>query len=202
MTLKIINHNLRSGDWIKIEDAVGVTELNDLNFKVNLVDDDNVTIDLAPTITVGYLGGGTIRLVSKIDILTKQFNFYVSQGLQAYISKVDFYVENTGSGEDTDEGEITIDSFPSTSTLSLRDAAIGTDTILGTDTVLETIPFPTIPLEAQMDRFWHGVYLQAQGETIQLRIFWDDDQMRDVAIPFKDFQLHGMIFYASPTNQV
>ncbi|MCH7641300.1 hypothetical protein IID22_03830, partial [Patescibacteria group bacterium] len=210
LTLKIINHNLRSGDWIQVEGAEGVTELNGLNFQVLLKNSDEVEIVQPPVITGTYKGGGTIRLISKIDILTKQFNFYISQGLQAYISKVDFYVEKTGSGADGAKGEITIDTYPSSSTLSLRDAGIGSGTILG-NSILETISFPTIPLEDQMERFWHSVYFQAQGETIQLRIFWSDDQMRGpivdgkqetTLIPFLDFQLHGMIFFASPINQV
>jgi len=201
VTIDCIDHNLRSGDWIHIEDCTGITELNDNNYKINYVDADSFTIDLAPAVTGTYTGAGTISLVSNIDVLTKEFNFYKSSGSNTYISKADFYISTTGSGETDDVGEITIDAYPSSSKLSLRDDSIATGTILGSS-ILETYPYTDKPIEAEQERFWHAVYLQSEGEGVQLRIYWSDDQMSDDNIPFQDFQLHGMLFHAMSTYEL
>lgn len=196
ITITALNHNLKPGDWIRIEDAQGITELNGNNYKVEVIDSDNITIDLAPVVTGTYSGGGTIALVSVIDVLTKRYSFYVGGGRNLYISKVDFYVDRTA-----DDGEITIDAYPSASTMSTRDYGLATGSILGTE-ILETTPFDENPLESEQVRFWHAVYFQAAGESVQLRIYWSDEQMADENIPVKDFQMHGMLFHAMPTQEL
>jgi hypothetical protein len=196
VTLKIYNHNLISGSWITISDCEGITELNDNNYKVKFIDADTVTIDNAPTVTGTYAGAGTCSLLSRIDIKTKEFNFYSSRGSNTNIAKIDFYVDNTHN-----EGELTVDAIPSSSGISLRDDGFGTDTTLGFS-ILETTPYDTVSLESAQKRFWHAVYFQAQGETIQIRIYWSDNQMSTANVPLKDFQLNGLLFHTSQTQEL
>jgi len=194
VTITAINHNFQSGDWIFIRGCKGITELNDQNFKVNVLTTDTFTIDLAPEVTGTYTGEGTITRVSQIDIKTKRFNFYTGAGIQSSINKADFFVDKV------DDSEITVDYIPSASGISLRDDGLATGAILGTS-VLELSPFSLRPMEASQKRFWHGVYTQAQGENIQLRLYWNDDQMRDVNITSEGFTLHAILFHASPIEE-
>lgn len=195
VTITSINHNLSSGDWVWIVLAEGITELNDNNYKVNVTSasTDTFTIDSPPAVTGTYTGNGVMLLVSKIDIKTKQFNFYVNRGVNTYMPKADFYVGKT------EDGEITIDYFASSSNIQLAEAGLATGARLGSD-LLETTAYTT--LEGTQDRFWHAVYLQAQGECIQLRIYWDDEQMQDNAIPFTGLEIHGILFHAVPTQEL
>lgn len=188
-----IDHNLSSGDFIRIKNAEGITNLNDRSFEVRYVSDDEVALDFAPGLTGTYAGGGNIELVSKVDIYTKRFNFYTQEGMNTNIEKTDFLIDKV------DSGELTIDYLVSSSELSMRDAGIATGSMLGTS---ELIMDAFTTLEESQKRFWHAVYLQAQGESIQLRIYWTDDQMRDNIIPFLGFELHGIIFHASPTQEL
>jgi hypothetical protein len=194
VTITAINHNLLPDDFVLIENLQGIILPIKGIYAVDSVIDVNTFTIIAPDIAGTYLGGGTIARVSRIDILTKQYNFYVAQGRNCYVSKVDFYVDRTA------DGQITIDFFPSSSNLSLVEEGTVTGAIVGTS-VLDTSAYVSIPLEAQQDRLWHPVYLQAEGECIQLRIYLSDTQMVQSDVIFSDFQMHAMTFYAQPTSQ-
>jgi len=197
VTITSYNHNLSTGDWIQIENATGITELNGNIYKIKRVigaDAANTfTIDNAPVVTGTYSGSGTIRLVSMIDIRTKRFNFYSGNGLNTNIQKTDFLVDKV------DGGEITIDYLTGASQVSLRDAGVDTGAILGSG-MLETSSFNAF--EESQARFWHAVYLQAQGESIQLRIYWSDSQMAKPNISQRWLEIHGILFHASPTQDL
>ena len=198
VNLTIIDHNLSVGDYIIIEFAQGIAgNINNFIFPIFSVIDTN-TVRINPASFTGtYTGGGVVGRVSMIDILTKQYNPYISQGRDVYIAKVDFGVEAT------EAGEITVDYFPSSTELSMLNAggSTGTDMIMGTG-VLETAPYATVPLEQQQTRLWHPVYLQTQGECIQMRLYLSDAEMRSLPIAFADFQLSGMILYCQPTGRL
>jgi hypothetical protein len=70
---------------------------------------------------------------------------------------------------------------------------------MGTN-ILSTAPFANIPLEADQERLWHSVFFQGEGEFIQLRIYFSDEQMVDQDAVFADFELHGLILHAIATR--
>jgi len=150
---------------------------------------DNDTFDLLST----YAGGGVISRVSQIRIKTKQYNFYLQQGRNAFVQRVDFNVDRT------DSGKILVDYFVSTAGNFLVEDGQATGMLLGTS-VLQTSPYPSIPFEATASRLWHQIYLQADGECIQLYLYLDDALMRDNGVRTADFQLHAMVLHAMPTS--
>lgn len=191
--LYIRDHNLRAGDYILIENAQGSGTISSLNGNIFLVSsvtsEHEIVIQVPGGITGNYVGGGTVARVSIIDMRTKQFNFYQQEGRNAYVSKVDFLVDST------ENGEIAVDYFVSTSLLSMTHESLVTGSLLGSG-VLETFPYANIPFEAQQTRVWHPVYLQADGECVQLHLYLNDEQIVDPDIALSDFQLHAMTFYA------
>lgn len=186
-----INHNFEPGDFIKIENCVGITTLNGLIFKV--IDRDQNTITINATISGTYLGAGTITRVTPVDFKTKQFNFYAQQGRNAYISKVDFLVDRT------DAGQCTVDFLISSSDQDMLSQSSSTGALIGTS-ILETSPYTLVPYEAQQSQLWHPVYFLADGEYIQLHFYLSDTQATNVNIVESDFQLHALIFSAVPTT--
>lgn len=209
ITITAIDHNFQEGDFIYLQGIVdtagNMTLLNNKIFKVI----ENVTYPIGPdtfsfvysdtlgSIIAGtYRGGGLISRVSNITIRTKQYNFYAKQARNAAITKIDFMVDKTG------EGEIDVNYFVSTTQDNLladsQSAPLGTGSIVGTGT-LETFAFTSVPFEATATRVWHPVYIQADGEVIQLELSMNDIQMIDVGIREMDFQLHAICFYAQPT---
>ncbi len=202
MTITSINHNLEAvpdidtpiqGDYVLLNNIVGITNANGIIYPVVNVIDANTFTVFNTNATGTYLGGGTIQRVSNVNIVTKQYNFYVDQGRNAMINKVDFLVDKTVSGQ------ITVDYQVSSSNDLLLQDFPATGALLGTG-VLETSPYQSITLEATQDRLWHPVYLWAEGECIQLNMYMNDNQMRNIDISGSGFVLNAMTFYAQPTS--
>ncbi len=185
VTLVVMNHNLLAGDFVELLNLNGLTGPFLPIYQVDNVIDANTFTIVAPDIadaTGTYTGGGTIARVSRIDIKTKQYNFYLKQGRNFQVNKIDFFVDRT------DDGACTIDIYPSTANYVVDSR------------VLTTAPYDLIPFEQEQDQLWHPIYPLAQGELIQLRIYLNDDQMVDYDVTGSDFQLHAVTFYASPTS--
>lgn len=203
LTITSIDHNLREvQDYVYLQGITGtLSTLNGLIFQVipivdsmGAIDPDNFNIYTDAMGT--YTGGGTLARVSNIQLQTKQYNFYMDKGRNAYVSKIDFLVDATFAGQ------IQVDYYVSTSANSmLADSApiSGSGSLLGTG-ILETFPYPTVPFEENASQLWHPCYIQADGEFIQLNISMTPDQMMNVNVMISDFQLHSMIFYATPTS--
>lgn len=200
--ITIIDHTLTSlsystvdntGDYICIENAQGITGLNDKIFAVTFITINTVYID--GTFTGTYTGGGTATRVSIINILSKQWNPYVGQGRDFHLAKIDFAVERT------ENGEITVDYLPNDSEVSMINSGVYTDAIMGNN-VLTTAPYDPViyPFERFQRRLWHSVYFQTTGECIQIAMQMQHGQMIVPAISWSDFQLEGLVLNTRPTS--
>jgi hypothetical protein len=201
----VINHNLTNGSYIYIENCVGTDMLffNDAIYQVDVIDINTFRLQTYNPATnafdyvvysgiFAYQGGGTIRLVSVIDIMTKQYNLYLDKGRNASIAKVDFLV-------DSDDGEMTVYTYPSYGIQNLVSSGEISGSLLGTS-VLELTPYPSVPLEASQEMFWHPIYMQAEGESVQLQITIQPGQLTIPLNAFSDFQLNAFTIYAMPTT--
>lgn len=189
-----INHNLDVGDYVKIENSQGVSGLNNKIFQVVNIQVNSFGLDISGNVVTGvYTGGGTITRVTPIDFKTKQYNFYSDDGRDAYIPKVDFFVDRTTSGE------CTVDFYVSSSDQGMIQQASLTGSIVGTS-VLETKPYALAGFERQQERLWHPVYFHAEGETVQFRFYLSDSQSKNPDISESEFELHAMVINASPTS--
>lgn len=186
ITLTVIDHNFESQDYIRILDLSGITGFTEGIYQIDSIVSINTITVIIPALGGTYEGGGSITRVSQIDILTKQWNPYIAKGFSFYLPYIDFCVRRTALSE------ITVDYFSSGSYLSMVGEAMATGMNLGTN-VLETRAYATVPFEATQDRLWHRVYFQTDGQFIQLRLYWDDTQMRNTAISLADFTLEGLI---------
>jgi len=192
--------NILNGDYIYIQDVYDATLGNTINstiYQVSNVTGNTFTITQAAGATPfagAYTGGGLISLISQIDILTKQYNLYQKQARNIYLERVDFLVDKTFSGQ------ITIDQYISTTQLSLLEASAATGTQI-CNGILETSPYPDVPLEAYQAQLWHPIYMQSEGQYVQLHIYLTPAQMLDLSVFEQDFQMHAMMLYAMPTTQ-
>ena len=217
---RVMDHNLSPGDWVRIENCLSIDlgppivvtemECNDKHYKVDVTTQNEFSLEglqFNPDLTLPYSGNGVVILLSRAEILSKRFNFYTQQGVNTNIEKTDFLVDkNFTSYEDpvTHEqvivpGELTVDYLTGSSWLSLRDEGVASGAILG-NAILEMNPYTD--MENVQKRFWHAVYLQAQGESVQLKLYWKDEQMTDTRIPTLDFTIGGILFHASPTQEL
>lgn len=193
-TITAVNHNLYPGNLIKIEDLTLTLPFafrNVVYEVITVVDANTFTIDT--TTNPVYTGNAYYRYISPIYIKSKQWNPYMQQARDVYVSKIDFGVEATVYGA------ITIDYYVSSQVDSTLYNAAATGMLLGTGS-LSTAPYPSIPKEANATRLWHPVYFQNEGECIQIEIGYSEDQLDDIDIVDSDFSLEGIVLHCTPTT--
>lgn len=217
--LTIIDHNLRDEEYVYISGAVYSDASDGLNNQIfqviAVIDKDNIEIGPVAPFTGTYIGGGLIARVSNIVIRTKQYNFYADKGRNAYVSKIDFMVDNNSIIDSTDTivsgSQLQVNFFASTNVQNLLNYAQTSGTILGTGT-LDAYAYESIPFERTASRLWHPVYFQVEGEVVQFELTMNNEQMTTV-IPIVDggitsysgpalvdFQMHAIVIFAQPTS--
>ena len=222
VTITTVNHNLANNSYVFIQgvqdDDIIAAAVNNLVFKVNNTTSSSVfTIILDSEPTGTYTGGGIVTLVTPPEILTKEYNFFLDKAANMAVNQIDFYVDNSSDNQVDDDGvlingggQMTVTYFLSSSTYDIAANAIQDGGMLGTS-ILETVPYDLIPMERYQARFWHTLYPNFLGETIQLKFYLTDAQIRtgftDATNPipypaFQSFQLNAMIFYAQAVNPI
>ena len=184
-------------EYVKIENTNTNLDGNIFYVSTAAMTASTITLNL-PTGFVyggGYLGGGTIRRVSYIDILTKRFNPYAKDGKNVYVAKLDFAVGKTTSGQ------ITVDYYPSSTQISMITDGTAGGSIWGNN-ILETSPYALVPLEAVSDMLWHPLYLQTDGQFIQLNLYLSDTQMRTPAIVESGLEIEGFVLYTTQISRL
>ena len=204
ITMTVINHNLQSGsnptlgDYILVENSTGLANFNGKIYQVQSAPTLNtITVQnsIVNPISGTYTGGGTLARVSNIQITSKQWNPYVEKDRNVYLAKIDFAVQKT------DSGQITVDYYPSSTSLSLIQDGTANNSIMGNN-ILETSPYsPALaPLEQLQDRLWHPIYFQGEGECIQISMYFSNAQMVNSNISLEDFELEAITLFTQPTS--
>lgn len=199
VTMTVINHNITpTSPWIYINNIQSVggnfTTLNGTIQSAVYVDENTIQVPLIGAADT-YTGGGTLELVSTLEIYTKQYNFFSESARRCFIAYTDFYVDRTATGS------IIVEYLSSTSLLPIAEQAFISDSLLGTN-ILETSPYILKPYEASQAQFWHRIYFQQDGENIQLHLYNSVSQMMDGTARNNGFVLNAMIFYAQPTAPI
>jgi hypothetical protein len=202
--LTIINHNLVDGDYVVINGAQGITLFQEagediVTFKIRVVDSDTIGIDVSSDPQFGwtgtYTGGGTIGRISNLDITSKQWNPGTPVGIQFNFPFLDILLDRTK------EGEVSINTYLDFNEDSSIEEEAEPDAILGSS-VVRTRPEDDQDYQETQKRIWHRYFLDSIAETLQIKIFLNNDQMRDLSISQSDFQLNGIIIYASPHGRI
>lgn len=186
-TISVTNHNLTTQNWVLLENIQGTGTLTNLNGKIGPI--INVGATSITVVILGggsgtYTGGGTLALVPQIELLTKQYNFFVQEGTNFSVNKIDMLVDRT------DNGQVTVNTYPNSGDFNTQAL------------ILETSPYdPAIsPYEQFQDTLWHSLYPDANGSFLQFQIIWTPNQMSDPDISLEPFTLHAMLFYADKTS--
>ena len=196
VTLTIVDHNFVCGEYISIENTNGITLPIGGSYPVRAVDYTNNTVTVYATDIVGvYTGGGTSARVSNYDVRTKPLNPYIKEGSRVDVSKVDFCVLNVP------DGKAMVKYYPSSSTVEMVETGAISGTLLGTS-VLTLGPHVAGDLETFQSTLWRSIYLQSGGDSIQLRITMNDEQLSNMTTARSDFQLQGFIIYTNRISHV
>ncbi len=205
VTLTVPNHNLQSGQFVKVTDIIGSGSpnpdtLNDTIYKINVTGTDTIELE-GTTLGVGgtYVGSGQLTVLSNINILTKRFSPYYLKGSQVRLGYVDFFLEKTSLGE------VTVNLFvDENSNISVNDPnSVSNEGVLG-DNIVLTRPENTdlVPFQSSQEKIWHRMFAHSITQNFQFQITLDDDQMLNQSINESDFVLHAMTLHVTDNVRI
>ena len=191
------NHNLQADEFVLIDNCTGSTNLNGEIYKIlSITDANNFVIDGTSTGT--YTGGGTMKLLSNIQINTKEFAPFWGYGRRYRLRQGEFLFDRTS------EGQVTVDVYVDTSenySVTQVDPSLGiNNAVLGTN-IVSTAPEPNIPQQYQQQQIWQRMYFYTEGDTFQFEFSLSDAQMKDLDIVESDINLHGMVLHFEPAGE-
>lgn len=211
-TITVIDHNLDNGDYVGLSNILARSDpdgtynnLNDKIYQITYLTPNTFTIPVPNypngfiplALGASYAGNGTMRLVSVIDLWTKQFNFYMNQAYSLTINKVDFLVDrNDFANEENPQGEVTVRTYVNTANYS-------TD-----ESILSMVPYdPTYaPMEQVQTSLWHTIYPNSFGTFFQFEVTQTDNldynlsQLRNPDIVERNFVLNAMVINGGKTS--
>lgn len=211
------NHNLQTGDFVKLTGIIGsgAPNPNTLNgniYRVILFPTNEInqftlesldpvtgaatTVTLAPGGT--YLGMGRITYFNNFNITTKVFApFYEGAG-QARVGYLDFLFDKTTDGELTCNFYVDEDNVDSISGNNpLNSGLSGTNTVLTRPENLTLIPY-----QDQQSKIWHRMFIQSIAQNFQLELKLSDLQMSNEAISTSGLTFHAMVIYLSKNSRL
>jgi len=195
-----INHCLRSGDYLLIQGVLGPTSYNNaIGRVITTPTADTFTIDL-PYDATAYLGLGEYTRLSQPLIQTKQFPFYWEQGRKTRLSAQRYLMDYTANAQvtvniylsqDPDEAfnDPTINVPPNSLVYSQIMYTCPESTNLGLTPANVNLQMPTAQGSYQI---WHRFNTSLIGDSVQIGITLNDDQMRNLTYATSEITLQGI----------
>lgn len=180
---------------------------NLIGLVIKTVDADNFVLDLAvPVFTSVYLGGGQYVRLSQPLMQTKQFNPYWQQGRQARLSVQKYIMDRTANAQ------VSVNIFLSQDPNDVwNDPAVYAEAgALIYSTVMFTCPesvniglspFNTnlqMPTAIRQDQIWHRFNTSLIGDSFQVGLTLNDQQMRNYTYATSEITLHGIHLTFNP----
>lgn len=198
IVLGVMFNCLKENSYVFIKNVTGtgtMTSLNGKIFQITVSTQDTITITLPGNITGVYSGGGTVAVVSNMNITTKQYSFYLDKGANSCVNKIDFQVKRTGAGQ------IGVQFMTSSSPTNLTAGAAAVGSLIGNGTLV-TSPYALAPYEKTADMVIHSFYTSVSGSFVQMTLTLTPTQMLNTGVMGSDFQLHSFLVHANPTNRL
>jgi hypothetical protein len=172
-----------------------VTNLNGQLFEVGLIIDvNNILIYQwngttyitdyvrTPTSTAIYFGLGTVALMPQLYVQTKDFNPFITEGIQFKIIYIDFLTGVPESGS-SDMVAMTVQLFGNTSFSQQGNL------LIGNKEVETTLPVPFLPAS---DIAWHRFYAGYSANFINIVMTYDDNLMNNIVTHQNTWSLNAM----------
>lgn len=214
--LTIINHNLDDGDIIYLSGMAFVnpsflpvtTDLNDQIYRVQYIDDDTIGLlkwdttltphqyinnfSFTPATSSTYVGGGVVALFPKLNVQTKDFNPYLTQGGQAKLAYIDFLTDATPSAL------MTVYLYANT---QAGNPSLRANILVGnqeSETYL-TPPYYSTPVS---DIAWHRFYATLSAQFIRVQMTYDDDLMNLLSTHQQTWVLNAITLWTRPGGKM
>ena len=178
-------HNLITGQFIKIVNVNGMVEINDLNTEIEVIDTFSFRcIDIDSTLFTAYTNGGDITRINNFTIVTKKFNPFVSEGKSVLLKYIDFFTNYFK------DGQITVNIYvDDNSDTPVNVPPVGDPQIW--QIVLPLDQITTLSLD--VDKVWTRFNCHARGQFIQFEMTMSKAQILDDTINSQEFEWHAFI---------
>ena len=184
---------MNGGIFKIIRVTANTLDLTKFNFQTGIFDNFLIATPTA------YLGGGKLTVLNNINILTKRFSPFYTEGSQVRLGYVDFFLEKT------ENGELTVNLFVNeNSNISINDPSSFSNTGLLGDNIVLTRPdnLTLIPFQANQEKIWHRLYAYSLTQNFQLQLTLDDAQMSSEDVNSSDVILHAMTLYITDNTRL
>jgi hypothetical protein len=203
------NHNLDSGDIIQLKGltfvdttvapyALVATTINDKTYYVQYVNQNQFDIYIwtgtnysqtitAPVAPYTYTGTGTISLLPKMLIQTKDFSPFIKQGLQTKASYFDFLL-------DVPEGP-TNDLVAFSIAINVNSSPAAVANIIVGNKQLETTTPQQFYVPASQYA-WHRFFATLNGQFFNMTFTYDDELMNKMITHENTWALNAITLYA------
>lgn len=202
------NHNLQTGEVIYIQ---GMNFLNNSTFvpfdpglnnaiyavqpltvntfsllKYNFTTKSYSNNFFTPISTALYVGGGTIALFPRLNIIGKDFSLFAERGLQTKVSHIDFLVEVTPTTA------MTVNLLINATRNVIGNVKVG-------NTSMSTSPTPPFyPPSQSSDYAWYSFYATTVGQFFSINITYDDGLMNTLSTHNETWGLLGINAWVRP----
>lgn len=209
--ITVNNHNLFNNEviWIQglnftVASAPVATNINDNFYSVQAIDANTLSLfkwvddpftpsnsaysafnytnfAITPVSTATYIGGGSLALMRRLNVITKDFNPYQTKGMNFKSSYIDFQL-------DSSESQIfTIRLFVN--------SYLGQEANLqaGQKDLETYLPTPYYPLASQYA--WHRFYATTNGQYMRIQMTYSDALMNQLETHEQSWELNAMAIY-------
>lgn len=202
-TVTSVDHNLRTGDYIIIENSIGITltPVQDVYQVQSVTDADNFIIN--GTFAGTYLGNGVITVLQNFRVGSKRFNPYLSVQQTVRVSHIYFFLDRTDDGEF--EAQMLIDentSIPMPPFSPFDPARRANLPANRQNDIVLTRPENNMTFEPTQEKIWHPKKYSVDAQFIQLSMTLTDAQMQDLDIYRADWILHAILINVSPSGRL
>lgn len=202
-TITSPDHNLKTGDYINIENALGITFTPSMDvYQVQSVTDQNDFV-INSVFTGTYVANGTITVLQNFRIATKRFNPYLKEAQTIRVSQVNYLLDRTESGEF--EAQLLINentSTPMPTFSPFDDARRATLPANRQNTIVLTTPEQGQAFQANQEKIWHLKKYTGDAQVLQVTMTLTPTQMQTLSIYRSDFVLHAILFKVSPSGRL
>jgi hypothetical protein len=205
VTINSPNHCLNTGEYIYIQNCIGVSGINSTIRQVTVVDTNNFRVDSLIPVTVPsgtYLGGGTFSRLTIPIFQTKQFPSFWADARRTRIGTQRYLFDETSDGEVTINLYLSQDGGNSANQPPIYPSQNPyNSSVIFTQTVL-TSPEPSDLFETQyaQAQIWHRMNTSLIGDTVQIGLTLSDSQMRDYPLNNSDIVLHSILIDLYPSG--
>lgn len=215
-TLKSHNHCLQIGEYIYLQNAIGLSGFNNQVVRVlRTLDADTVVVDLNSTTWSGtYLGNASYQRLCQPLMQTKQFNPYWNMGRKTRLGAQKYLFDTTANGQVTvniytsmnpdnpwNDGPIVPNVNSNNNSLIYSNTlyTCPESTNIGLTPANTNLQMPEAITQRQI---WHRMNTSLIGDTIQLGITLSDAQMRNYTLATSEIALHAVVMDIYPSQNL